>query len=240
MSDLTDRRPLYRRLRDEIASEIARGVWKPGEKIATEAELITKYTVAAGTIGKALDLLEEDGLVERIQGSGTYVRRPNFQTALIQTIRYFGCAADGRTPRGRILKREVLAPPPEIASALHLRSDASALRLQRLRIHDGLPVLREVIWLDAERFAAIIQLEDIQPQLLYPLYEKLCGEIVARIHETVTIETADQSDADLLGLGLDRPVVVIKRLALGYDNHPIEWRCSRGPASDLQLKLEIR
>lgn len=240
MSDLTDRRPLYRRLRDQIAVQIARGVWRPGERIPTEAELISQYSVAAGTVGKALDLLEEDGLIERIQGSGTYVRRPNFQTALVKTIRYFGCAADGRTPRGRILQHQVVPPPPEIASVLHLGSGASALRLQRLRIYDGLPVLWEVIWLDAERFAAINELGDDQPQLLYPLYEKLCGEVVARIHETVTIEVADQVDADLLGLGLGRPVVVTTRLALGFDNHPIEWRCSRGPASDLQLKLEIR
>ena len=239
MTDLTDRRPLYRRLRDQIAAEIARGVWQPGERISTEAELANKYSVAAGTIGKSLDILEEDGLIERVQGSGTFVRRPNFGTIIVQSLRYFGCAADGRTPRSRILEREVLTAPPEVTSALRLRGDADVLRLKRLRTYDGLPVLVEMIWLDAARFGPILTLEE-QPQLLYPFYESLCGEIVARIEETVTIDTADQADVEMLGLVLDRPIVLTKRLALGFDNHPIEWRCSRGPASDLCYKLEIR
>jgi len=77
MKEIGDRRMLYRQLRDYVAGEIARNVWKPGEPISTEFELVAKHNVSHGTVRKALDLLEADGLIERIQGSGSFVRRPN-------------------------------------------------------------------------------------------------------------------------------------------------------------------
>jgi GntR family transcriptional regulator len=101
--------------------------------------------------------------------------------------------------------------------------------------------LGEEIWLPLARFVPFlaINLEDIGP-LLYPTYEKLCGEIVASAKETLTVETADSKYAGLLGLDAGTPVVVIERLAFGYDRKPIEWRRSRAPASTFRYQIEIR
>jgi DNA-binding GntR family transcriptional regulator len=57
MEENADRRPIYLRLRDQLAFEIAHSVWKPGQAIATEAELVAKYKVSIGTVRKACDLL---------------------------------------------------------------------------------------------------------------------------------------------------------------------------------------
>jgi len=54
--DLPDvRLPLYQRLRDQVAQQIAHNVWRPGEAIPTEAELAASHGVAVGTVRKALD-----------------------------------------------------------------------------------------------------------------------------------------------------------------------------------------
>lgn len=169
-----------------------------------------------------------------------FVRRPDFGTAFVRFIRFFGSAGDRRMPKSRILSREALVGPREVTEALHLSDGTQVIRLQRLRIHDGLPVLFEEIWLEEARFAPVLIMEETQPQLLYPIYESLCGVIVARAEETITIDTANDEDAELLGLVVGRPVVLIDRLALGYDGRPVEWRRSRGPASDFRYKIEIR
>ena len=41
MNHMEDRRPIYQRLRDQIAAEIAQNIWKPGEAIASEAEAVS-------------------------------------------------------------------------------------------------------------------------------------------------------------------------------------------------------
>lgn len=238
--DLDDRRPIHQRLSDQLALDIAQNRLRPGEAIPTEAELSARYKVALGTVRKALDRLVSKGLIERIQGSGSFVRRPDFATAFVRFIRYFGSAGDRRMPKSRILSRVALVGPREVTDALRLEGSARVIQLRRLRVHDGLPVLYEEIWLEEARFAAILTMHEMEPQLLYPLYESLCGAIVASAEETITIDVADEGDAELLGMVVGRPVVVIERLALGYDDRPIEWRRSRGAGSDFRYKIEIR
>src|SRR4051812_48212948 len=241
MDQLDLRLPLYQRIRDEIAQQIARNVWRPGEAIATEAELAASNEVAVGTVRKALDALVADGLIERRQGRGTFVRRPNFDGSLSRFFRYQGPDGTRIIPEGRILEREVLAAPSPVRSALRLREDEEAIRLSRLRLIIGKPVLSEEIWLPLRRFGALLEAGPGEiGDLLYPAYERLCGEIVARAEETLTVGTATVEDSRLLGLDEGAPVVVIDRVAFGFDNQPIEWRHSRGPTADFRYKIEIR
>lgn len=55
--------------------EIRKGVYAPGQRIPSEASLGKKFTASRITIGRALRELQQAGLVDRIAGSGTYVRK---------------------------------------------------------------------------------------------------------------------------------------------------------------------
>ncbi len=231
---------MYQRLRDQISVEIAQNVWRPGDAISTEQELASKYDISIGTVRKAVDCLVNDGLVERVGGSGTFVRRPDFKHSFIRFTRVYGSAGDQRIPESRIFKRDVLIGPTKITSALHLQDGARLIRLLRLRTHEGLPVVHEEIWLEEARFAAILTSKNAQPKLLYPLYEDLCGIIVARAQEEITIDTANETDVTLLGLDRGSAIVNVERRALGYDDRPIEWRCSRSSATGFHYKVDIR
>lgn len=59
---------------DRLKEEIAQGVYRSGEKIPGENELAEKYGMSRQTVRQALSLLEQELLIERRQGSGTYVR----------------------------------------------------------------------------------------------------------------------------------------------------------------------
>ena len=240
MTPPTVRRHAFHLLRDVIAADIAKNVWAPGEAIPTELELAKKHVLSLSTVRKALDLLEAEGMIKRKQGSGTFVRRPDFETAYVRFIRYYGSAGDRRMPHSVILEREVLTGPLDVTSALQLAEGTQVIRLLRQRIHEGIPVLIEEIWLEYPRFRQIFEMKECRPRLLYPYYELLCGVVVAYTEETITIGTAQKSDVALLGLEANSPIVEIARLALGYDDVPIEWRRSRGPASDFRYKIMIR
>jgi GntR family transcriptional regulator len=235
------RLPLYQRLRDEIAFQIARNVWRSGEPIPTEAELAATHRVAIGTVRKAIDVLVADGLVERQQGRGTFVRRPRFDRSLFRFFRHLGPDGTQAIPEGRILLREAHPAPAAVRLALGLDARGEAIRLVRTRLLDGRPILSEQIWLPAARFAPLLKVPLTEiGDLLYPAYERLCGEIVARAEETLTIGCAIASDAETLGLSEGAPVVVVERLAFGFDNRPIEWRVTRGAAADFRYRIDIR
>lgn len=65
----------YARLFEQLKGDILRGVYKNGQKIAGENELARETGLSRQTVRQALSMLEREGLIERRQGSGTFVRR---------------------------------------------------------------------------------------------------------------------------------------------------------------------
>ena len=66
--------PKYLQVADTLRREIAEGVFRDGQTLMTEEELRMRFDVSRQTIRQAISLLEDDGLVDRRRGSGTYVR----------------------------------------------------------------------------------------------------------------------------------------------------------------------
>ncbi|HUF13002.1 MAG TPA: GntR family transcriptional regulator [Longimicrobiales bacterium] len=68
--------PKHEQVRQVLEREIRSGLVKPGERLASEAELVERFGVSRITVGRAVRELQRAGLVERRAGSGTYVRQP--------------------------------------------------------------------------------------------------------------------------------------------------------------------
>ena len=88
------RLPLYQRLRDQLVEQIANNRWRPGEAIPTEAALSAEYQLSTGTVRKAVDSLVSEGILERQQGRGTFIRRPQFQSSLFRFFRFQTAAGE--------------------------------------------------------------------------------------------------------------------------------------------------
>ncbi|MGD7097479.1 GntR family transcriptional regulator [Ralstonia pseudosolanacearum] len=235
------RLPRYQQLRDDLAEQVARQQWRPGDAIPTEAELAKLYNVAVGTVRKAIDVLVAEGLLERFQGRGTFVRRASFASSLFRFFRFQNERGERRIPESRILKRDVLDAPSAPAAGLQIETGAPVIRLTRLRLLDAAPLLAEEIWLPYDRFEPLATLEPgAFGDLLYPLYEKQCGQIVASAEETLTAEAVNATYARLLRIKPGDPVMVIERIARGYDRVPLEWRRSRGAAAHFRYHVDIR
>ncbi|MFD9306016.1 GntR family transcriptional regulator [Streptomyces sp. NPDC060048] len=74
---------------DDLRNQISKGHLKAGERLPSEARLAAHYAVSTPTLRNALALLQAEGLVEKIHGSGNFVRHPLRRTT------YFG---GGHTP----------------------------------------------------------------------------------------------------------------------------------------------
>lgn len=65
--------PIYQQLVDEIRSGIKKGTLMPGQQLPTVQEMAQNLGIAKGTIKRAYDELEHQGLLEKIQGRGTFI-----------------------------------------------------------------------------------------------------------------------------------------------------------------------
>ncbi len=68
---------LYKKIAQDIKDQIKSGQLKPDEKIPTENELSNQYGVSRITSKKALNILQDEGLIYRVQGSGSFVKESN-------------------------------------------------------------------------------------------------------------------------------------------------------------------
>jgi len=66
--------PLYQQISESIIRDIAAGRFVAGDRLPTERELAKEYRTTVRTLRKALKELETTNVLERIQGSGNYVR----------------------------------------------------------------------------------------------------------------------------------------------------------------------
>lgn len=74
--------PMHRAIYEELLAEIQSGVYKPGERLPSEALLCERFGASRITVAKAFQTLQRDHLVTRRPGSGTYVEAPSRPTSL--------------------------------------------------------------------------------------------------------------------------------------------------------------
>lgn len=75
---------LYQRILSEIRGRILSGEWPPGHRIPFEHELSEQYQCSRMTVNKAMSELARTGLIERRRRSGSFVRRPQSQAAVLE------------------------------------------------------------------------------------------------------------------------------------------------------------
>lgn len=75
---------LYQRILSDIRGRILSGEWPPGHRIPFEHELSEQYHCSRMTVNKAMSELARTGLIDRRRRSGSFVRRPQSQAAILE------------------------------------------------------------------------------------------------------------------------------------------------------------
>ena len=90
--------PKYAHLRDALLAAIEAGRWKPGDKLPTEQELAKTTPYSLGTVQRALRALSDEGVISRLQGSGTFVSSTHAKVADVAHCRFLNDDESGLLP----------------------------------------------------------------------------------------------------------------------------------------------
>lgn len=75
--------PVFQTIKDFLLREIQAGTWKEGDAIPSEAALAQQFNVSRMTVNRAVRELTSEQILNRIQGSGTYVAQQKYQATLV-------------------------------------------------------------------------------------------------------------------------------------------------------------
>ncbi|WP_309049075.1 GntR family transcriptional regulator [Streptomyces sp.] len=145
-----DKRPLAERIAADMRRKIMAGDWEPGRQVPTNETLRGEYDTSNVTIQRALQILKDERFLEGQTGVGVFVRSERAQT--ISPAHYITPAEPGApyrwlteaTKRQQTSKYQMLdvgevEPPVEVARALRLEADGTAMLRSRIGFLDGQP-----------------------------------------------------------------------------------------------------
>lgn len=208
---------MYYQLKELLQQEI-KGNLRAGDRLPTEQELTQRYHLSRITVIQALNALEQEGVVQRIQGKGTFVAKPKIEQRLLKISGFTEeLQRRGLKPGTRLLAAEKIRAGEKLAGELGIAADAEVWRIRRLRLADGEPIAIQVAHLPV----AICPDLDVQKlsysSSLYSLLRADHGLIAVRARESYTAGVlTDLKDAKLLDTHVGMPVLLATRTS--YDS----------------------
>jgi GntR family transcriptional regulator len=231
-------RSRYAVLAQTLRHRIFSGEWVPGVALPAEQTLARENQVALGTMRQALQVLVDEGLIERIHGRGTFVREGLSGASMLRFFR-FGSEHSG-VPGSTIVSAKSVVPPGEVLRRLGRPPGQAVLRLLRVRSLDGAPCLLENIWLPLPEFATLLEDDTGQwGDLLYPLYAQRCGVRVHRAVDDIAFGQLSAAQARRLGLASGHPCAVVHRSAYDIAGRCVEVRTTRGDANAFHYSVTL-
>jgi GntR family histidine utilization transcriptional repressor len=127
-----------------VRQHIASGEWKPGDPVPSEAALMERFAVSRMTANRALRELATEGLVTRVQGSGTRVAELHrISSQLVIRDIHEEVAARGHVHSTRVLRAVQEKAGPAVAEALGLKKGAPVFHTVLVHLENGVPIQYE-------------------------------------------------------------------------------------------------
>jgi GntR family frlABCD operon transcriptional regulator len=216
--------PLYEQLKIFIRDQILLGELSPGSQLPSEQSLCEKYGVSRITVGRALNDLEREGFVQRIQGKGTIVAYRQYDNNL-ESIKGFSKTMQeaGHTAHSVILSIETIRGTPTLASIfkLPISQEHTFMLFRRVRYVDDQPaeistaIVRESLGLRMKEF-------DLTTASFYGLYEQITGKLVIRNEATLWPITATAEMIELLKVRPGSPHFLFRGVSYLEGDIPVE------------------
>ena len=213
--------PMYFRIQQAILGQIQQGLIKPGQQLATEAELAQQFQVSRITAKRALDELVRQGRAFRQQGRGTFVAQTR-----IRDISGFGSFSEdvkarGLVPGSQVLIFEVDKPDVEVRERLLLADGEDVYKLKRLRLANAEPVAVETAYLPCRFFPGLLA-ENLNDKSLYSVLAEKYQVTATWADAEIEAREATKEEAFLLKMNARKSVLAARRVTFGANYDVIE------------------
>lgn len=214
--------PLYYQLESVLREKIRSGDLAEGTKLPTENELIEQYGVSRVTVRQALAALVRDGLLERVAGRGTFVKRAR---SVANSVRLTGFMEEAMAmsagTRATVLDARFVKATLTQAQHLQIGPDESVWCLKRVRYVDEVPYAYVESYFP-EGIGRQLAGEDLSLSVLRLLEEK-CRINLGEASAVVTAALADAYIASLLNTKVAAPLLMIDSTFYDLDRRPVQF-----------------
>lgn len=216
--------PKYRQLVNILRNQILTGAIAPGERIPSEEELTTQFSLSRGTVRKAIAQLEMEHLIETEHGIGSFVRtmHPNaipfhFIPLLENTLH-----PDAKV-RYEVLAQETMPAPLDIAEKLKLPPQASVIHIARRKLVDSEVVSYSERFLNEDILPSLVHEDLTRVRSIHDMLVEISDYPLLRAEIEIEAHLVNEEEAQLLDGKPGDSAIVISRVTYTAPNRPAVW-----------------
>jgi GntR family transcriptional regulator len=210
----------------QIADALRRDLRGEGERIESEHQLCARFKVSRPTIRQALDVLVQEGRLYRHAGRGT------FSTPTVggdPRLRVIGSLGDmialGDETWFKLIAREVVRVPANIAQALRLPPGSSGYRIVGVRHAENGPFQHVTMYLPTPVGRAL-EHEDLSKTAIIGAIERHLGVTAKSMEQVTEAALAPRQVAELLQIRPRSPVLLFERTYFTASGEALEHAVS--------------
>jgi DNA-binding GntR family transcriptional regulator len=213
---------MYAQISNQILQQIQAGIYKPGDKLPTEPDLMRVYDVSRITVRRAVSDLVERGILTTRQGKGTFLKA----SPISQDISSISRLVDQiRFDSDQDVKMRVLsagyADPSELRKDIIGKYRGKTLKIHRLITKDDFPIATTIMYI-LHNFGKFDE-KVLDDNWGYDLIEKHCKRKVATTSVTIRGIPAPGTIRDILQIPADEIVLNLERISFDSSLRPMEY-----------------
>jgi GntR family transcriptional regulator len=214
--------PLHIQLADAVRGRIKRRELLPNDRIPSERELCARYEISRITVRKALSTLIQEGLILAVSGKGTYVAETPLREELSPLSSFTqDLERRGMQASSKVLDLSVIPATGELAARLHIPRGAELVRLERLRLADGLPIAVQLTYLP-HHLCPDLHHSNFAQHSLYAVLRERYGLRLVRSDTIISAALAQADEIALLNLKKPSAVLISEQTTYLDTNEVIE------------------
>lgn len=199
----------YARVKQHLKDRLAAGEWAPGALMPSEAELVAQFGVSRMTVGRAIKELQAEGLVDRVQGVGTFAAALHRVSSTL-TIRdlHEEIAERGHRHEARVHLQRQESATEALAAQMGLVPGAPVFHTVIVHLENGTPLQCEDRYVNPACAPDYLAQDFTRTTPTHYLFE---ATVLWRAQYTIEAAQATPTEARLLGLARTDPCLVVVR-----------------------------
>jgi len=231
--------PLYQWLSETLREDISQGLYKPGDALPTEHELMRRYDLSSTTVRRAVHDLVREGLIYRKAGKGTFVMRTRVEEHLSRLTSFSEEMHNRKiAPSFRLVNARRCVPAAEVARILNLAADQEVYYIERVLLGNGEPIALTKGYWRLEIGEQLAQF-DLNQCGLYEVMEKTLRIPLVEAQESISGGIADADVAKKLDIQRKSPLLVQRRVSFTANMRPLEHTTTYYRADRYEYKIRL-
>lgn len=201
--------PAYAQVKAFVKAQISAGVWRPGDAVPSEAALQQQFGVSRMTVNRAIKELAVEGLVSRVQGSGTVVAQLHriSSTLAVRDI-HEEIVERGHTHSTTVFCLEAVRADAELGKMFKVALGTTVFHSVQVHFENGIAIQLEDRYVNP---AAAPDYLGVDLTAVTPTRYLLEHAPLTEASYTIEAVLPNTNEAKALGIGAHSPCLVMKR-----------------------------